>query len=311
MRKVRMTEEEQQRILASQSKGVFDPVRVRVLVPTVGGPNATGAIVLGAGLAKRSAHPVEALSIKEPVLWSERVLRFLNSRRTKNGGDRPSAIHRALLDAGQIPNIREVNRKDVAAAIVEEARKGIDFVVMGASSHGRWLGGPVLEEVVRRSPCHVAIVKVKGEEPIYKRILVPFDGGVFSRVAVEFAVRYAEVTEAELTLAIVSERKLSEVSGTDVVGTGEGVGLNDAALERISPLLRTVTRRPKVLELGNDLLLSGMAREAASGQYDLVIIGAENRAVQHRLFFGADNERLIREAPVTVAIVVPNVAQLR
>jgi Kef-type K+ transport system membrane component KefB/nucleotide-binding universal stress UspA family protein len=311
MRKVRMTEEEQQRILADTSKGVFDPVRVRVLVPTVGGPNATGAIVLGAGLAKRSAHPVEALSIKEPVSWSERMLRFLNSRRTKNGGDRPSAIHRALLDAGQVPNIREVNRKDVAAAIVEEARKGIDFVVMGASSHGRWLGGPVLEEVVRQSPCHVAIVKVKGEEPIYKRILVPFDGGVFSRVAVEFAVRYAEVTEAELTLAVVGDRKLTEASGTDVVGTGEGLGLGDAILERISPVLRAVTRRPKVLELGNDLLSNGLAREAASGQYDLVVIGAENRAVQHRLFFGADNERLIREIPVTVAIVVPNVSQLR
>jgi hypothetical protein len=40
-------------------------------------------------------------------------------------------------------------------------------------------------------------------------------------------------------------------------------------------------------------------------------VGSENRAIQHRLFFGRDNERLIREAPVSVAIVVPNVALLR
>lgn len=53
-----------------------------------------------------------------------------------------------------------------------------------------------------------------------------------------------------------------------------------------------------------------MTAEAESGKYDLVVIGAENRAVQHRLFFGHDNERLIRNATVTVAIAIPNVAFL-
>ena len=53
-----------------------------------------------------------------------------------------------------------------------------------------------------------------------------------------------------------------------------------------------------------------MSEEAASGNYDLVVLGAENRAVQHRLFFGHDNERLIRSAEVTIAIVIPNVAFL-
>jgi len=41
-----------------------------------------------------------------------------------------------------------------------------------------------------------------------------------------------------------------------------------------------------------------------------VVLGSENRAVQNRLFFGRDNERLIREAAVSVAIVVPNIARL-
>ena len=53
-----------------------------------------------------------------------------------------------------------------------------------------------------------------------------------------------------------------------------------------------------------------MSEEAASGKYDLVVLGAENRAIQHRLFFGHDNERLIREVPATLAIVIPNVAFL-
>ena len=50
--------------------------------------------------------------------------------------------------------------------------------------------------------------------------------------------------------------------------------------------------------------------EAQTGNYDLVVLGAENRAIQHRLFFGYDNERLIRAAEVPVIVVVPNVARL-
>ena len=53
-----------------------------------------------------------------------------------------------------------------------------------------------------------------------------------------------------------------------------------------------------------------MTSEARTGQYDLVILGAENRAIQHRLFFGYDNERLIRATRVPVLVVVPNVARL-
>jgi hypothetical protein len=41
-----------------------------------------------------------------------------------------------------------------------------------------------------------------------------------------------------------------------------------------------------------------------------VVVGAENRAIQHRLFFGYDNERLIRATRVPVVVVVPNLGRL-
>ena len=68
--------------------------------------------------------------------------------------------------------------------------------------------------------------------------------------------------------------------------------------------------RPHLVRLAHDPHSSVMSEEAATGKYDLVVLGAENRAIQHRLFFGYDNERLIRNAPVTLAIVIPNVAYL-
>jgi Kef-type K+ transport system membrane component KefB/nucleotide-binding universal stress UspA family protein len=308
MRKVRMTEEEEQRILASRSKGVFNPQQVRVLVPTMGGPNTHGAIVLAAGLAKRSAHRVEIMSVKEPVSFADRLLRWFDSGGgTREERDRPSALHRALTDLGLPPSVHEVSRRDVSAAIVEEARKGYDFVVLGASSHGRWVGGPILEDVVRQAACHVVVVKSRGEDQRYRRVLVSFDGGVFSRVAVEFAVRFAEVAEGELTVAVLG------TPAGDAARSGEWTPEtinSDEVLASISPLLPALGRRPKIIICPSDGLSGALARETASGEYDIVVIGAENRAVQHRLYFGADNERLLRSSPITVALVVPHVALL-
>jgi Kef-type K+ transport system membrane component KefB/nucleotide-binding universal stress UspA family protein len=310
--KVKMTEEEQRRMVAERSRGVFDPKQVRVLVPTMGGPNSTGAIVLASGLAKRSGHPIEVLSVKQPVSMADRILRMFDPGRGQEK-ERPSAVHRALVDSGLPPTVREVSKGDVATAIIEEAKKGFDFVAMGASSHGGWLGGSVLEKVVREAPCHVVIVKARDAEQRYRRILVSFDGGVFSRVAVEFAVRYAEVTESEITVAVLG------APGKDVPRpvTDSGTAFEaeplteEEVLGRISPILPTIQPRPKVVHYPSDMLSGALAREASSGNYDLVVIGAENRAVQHRLYFGADNERLLRSSPITVALVVPNIGLLR
>ncbi|HEY0710230.1 MAG TPA: universal stress protein, partial [Polyangia bacterium] len=284
---------------------------VRVLVPTVGGPNSAGAIQLGSGLGKQSTHPMEVLSVKAPVSWSDQLRGLF--RRSPEAKERPSALHRVLLDVGLPPVIREVSHTDVASAIVEEARKGADFVIIGASSHGRWLGGPVLEQVVRRAPCHVVILKANGQDHPSRRLLVSFDGGVFSRVAVEFAVGFADVIGAEVTVAVIGNNKPLDASITSE-NDMDSVPIDLEALRKISPLLADGTRTNghslRVLPLSSDQTNGTLAAEAASGKYDLVVIGAENRAVQHRLFFGAETERLIRKAPTAIALVVPNIGRL-
>ena len=65
-----------------------------------------------------------------------------------------------------------------------------------------------------------------------------------------------------------------------------------------------------MLRLAYDPSSSALAEEAANGKYDLVVLGAENRAVQHRLFFGYDTERIIRGSAASVVVVVPHIAGL-
>ena len=84
----------------------------------------------------------------------------------------------------------------------------------------------------------------------------------------------------------------------------------DEELQRISIAFRASDVKPNILHLAFDPRSSAIAQEVERGRYDLVVVGAENRAIQHRLFFGYENERLIRGTRIPVVVVVPNLSRL-
>ena len=75
-------------------------------------------------------------------------------------------------------------------------------------------------------------------------------------------------------------------------------------------VFRASAVKPSIIHLAFDPRSSPIAQEVEKGHYDLVVLGTENRAVQHRLYFGYENERLIRAARAPVLVVVPNLARL-
>ena len=85
---------------------------------------------------------------------------------------------------------------------------------------------------------------------------------------------------------------------------------SDEELQRISVAFRASDIKPNILHLAFDPRSSAIAEEVERGHYDLVVVGAENRAIQHRLFFGYENERLIRGTRIPVVVVVPNLSRL-
>jgi len=315
MRLVRMTDDEAKRINAEQFKGAFDPARVRILVPTAGGPNAVGAARLAFGLARRSESEIVLLYIDAlSSAWQrfKRMFKRGNGGQAGEGLDEHIKTVTALADGARPPAVRQVASRDVAASIVDEAAKGYDMILVGASQRGPTLGGPVLEDVIEAAPCHVAIIREAAPLPQYKSLIVPIDGSLASRVAVEFAVRYAEVAGAHVTLAVTEEQRPQVAAYAAYADYASAVVSQDAPeigadeeLARISTVFKASDLKPEVLRLAYDPSSSALAEEAANGKYDLVVLGAENRAVQHRLFFGYDTERLIRLSPVAVVIVVP------
>jgi nucleotide-binding universal stress UspA family protein len=310
IRKVEMSEEEKLRIAADDARGVLDPERARVLLATSGGPNALGSAQFARGLASRSSNPVEVIHIQRRSSWSERLLAVITLGHWRRNGAESERIQEQLRSSGLAPTFRAREDTDPVAAVIEETRKGYDFLVLGASMRGASLGGRVLEQVVGEAPCHLAIVKAAFGAGPFRRVVVPFVGGVFARIAVEVAVRFCEAQDARLTLAVSGERRPNAPplpqAELDLPRPAD-----EAELERISKVFLSTRFRPEILNLQEDHESDALLAELTSGRHDLVVIGAENRAVMHRLFFGYVNERIIDQHMVSVAIVVPSVSRLR
>lgn len=312
MPRVRMTVDEQQRISAAQAIGLIDREHVRVMIPTGGGPGAPLVAPVAFGLARRSDAAVEILTVEPKTTWRTRVGQLF--RRLPVRDVRQQVESLAASATGKVPpDVRKVVAGDIARAICDAAATdGADIIFLGSRPEAA-IGGSLIEEIVGGAPCHVAIMRAPERMAVYKRIFVPVDGGVASRLAVEFAHRYAENVGAELTLAVLTEQRPQAVAYAGVDATQAGGAIRrttDDELERISVVFRASTLKPTILPLAYDPFSSAVTNEARTGKYDLIVLGAENRAIQHRLFFGYDNERLIRATRVPVIVVVPNLARL-
>lgn len=310
MPRMRITEDEARRIAAAQATGAFDPTHVRVVLAAGGGANALAAAPLAFGLAHKSDTAVKIVHVEAQHSWWQRLfLSFV--RRTPARVSEQIEVMREMAE-GQAPSIARARGPSIGKSICDEAR-GADLIVIG-SADGPSVGGPVVEQVVAEAPCHVAIMKGgTGPHQEYKRLLVPVDGSIGSRLAVELALRYAEASGADLMLAVMTERRPQAAAYVDISGThppAESPVSGEEELARISVVFRASAVKPNVMHLAYDPRTSPVVQAVEKGNYDLVVLGTENRAVQHRLFFGYENERLIRAARVPVVVVVPNVGRL-
>jgi nucleotide-binding universal stress UspA family protein len=231
------------------------------------------------------------------------------------------SIKEAASEAGsKPPEVRRERSRLISTAVNGEAAKGYDLVLVGASGQKRGIRGQKLEDLVAGAPCHVAIVKSRGEPGPFRRLLVPVDGGFPSRVAMEFAVRYAEGAgpAAEVTFAIVMERTMHSeppLAELDTVPTrarrksiivGIGALTEPGGLDKLSPVFKATKVRSRVVAVDGGSG-GGVLEHAGSGTHDLLVLGAEHRAIHHRLFFGYDNERLVEASPIPVVLLVPKV----
>lgn len=204
---------------------------------------------------------------------------------------------------------RSLDAEDVADAIVAEAALGYDAIVLGAGRMRGGLFGPVVDEVLRRSPIPVVVVRspASGGLPwAFGRAVVPVNGGRSSRPAQEIGAYLSSRIGTQLHHLHVSTEPATaiDVLFPDHTPTG-GVArrvLHDAASYAATAGASFSSIVEHAEHAGATVVSTARELDA-----DLTVISGTSRAVQGNLFVGHTIKHVVDHTTGTlVAAFVPD-----
>ncbi len=271
------------------------PLPARILIPLAHPAPAEELIRIGADLLEPRTGELTALGIgevAEGMPLSEGATRARHARRL---------LQKVLGFAPQGTTIRPIVRigRRAAEGIIESStEEEADLIIFGWGGRPKGPKEPgapafstTIDEVVRDSPCDVAVVKQRGARPI-SRILVPVRGGPHA----ELALRFAEA---------IAARNDAQVVVLHVLPPGVSLAVRAQAEHALNAFVR--------LHAGDRAV--GLLREAANvrsailreaDRSDLVVMGASAAATgadpaSH--LFGALPEAIAARSKTTVVVV--------
>ena len=201
-----------------------------------------------------------------------------------------------------------VEARDVGEAILDEAQKDYDLMILGApASDGKAeVFDPMVDYLVRMAPCPTMITQGRLSEQHWppQRIVVPTNGSAASRNAADVAFNLAGEGDAEVTILNVVNR--SEASRR-LDESGEVHRRQMAAARAIVDELCRVGEAMRVRT--HTCVREGIAPEAAllevaaADGTDLILLGTDLRPGSDRLFLGPRVERILGSAPCPVVVI--------
>ena len=314
-----MNDEERRRMSDTGGMRLLPSGSIRMLVPTAGGENAMGAIRLAAPLATSYQGQVVALYVESRLAEGSPSARFLPHRPSLAGTNLEAHFRRA----GELVNgdpgsfaIRRTKNPDVAAAVIEEAARDYDLLMIGAAPDAP-LHDALMHRIVRKAPIHVVIVRRSERETptAGPRVLVPVDGSLFSHFAAEFAFAYAHAAQGHVTLLhVVDEARLASGSFPvperrpgRALGPLEASDLQAHYEQEYGPLAARygVSFSTRIITGGSPPEIT--IAESSAGYHDVLVIGAENKLLGTPLFYGQGTAEILERAGCTTAVVIPRI----
>ncbi len=270
------------------------PLPARILIPVANPLTAEELVRIGAALLDPRTGELAALGIvevPEGMPLSEGATRARQARRL---------LQRVLDYVPEGTTIHPLVRigRHAAAGIVEAtAEQEADLLIFGwggKSSPARAGAAalsisPTIDEVVRESPCDIAVVKQRGGHEV-RRILVPVRGGPHAELALRFADALARHHDA--TVAVIH-----------FVPAGVTEAVRAQAEHALAALVRQhITARAEPLLRETRNVRTSILREAEHA--DLVVMGASAPAGEGvGSLFGALPEAIAQRAKSTVIVV--------
>jgi nucleotide-binding universal stress UspA family protein len=199
-----------------------------------------------------------------------------------------------------------------ADGILERARAGqADLIVM--ATHGRgplnrfWVGS-VADEILRRAPVPVLLVRASARapgiipEPVLDNILIPLDGSPLAEQVLTPALDLARLMKARCNLLRVVEPRSSREHGAG--------GLPESAqaeiyLERIAAKVRERGLEVQTSVVGARHAAEAILQEAEAQRSNLIALATHGRGGLKRLLLGSVADKLVRCAASPVLVYCP------
>lgn len=251
----------------AREKEVVSPGEpITVVAELVAGMPNKHLLALASALAQRYEAPVDAVVVTEVPPQSP-----LQGVTSPLRGRWVDKIHQRMRDLGAPLRFHHVLARNRVQAILSFARPGTRAILLDWHEEFRpiRIRGSYLDQVLRRSPVRVGVLKYRGHKR-YDRILVATAGGPYATAEVEMADALASMTGAALTLLMVLPADASP-------------GREEQAREYLGQLDElTESHTPLVIRKEDDVAEAILA-EAEDA--DLIVLGATRRA-RFPYFFG-------------------------
>jgi nucleotide-binding universal stress UspA family protein len=217
----------------------------------------------------------------------------------------------------EVEDARRITRPadgNPAEAILAEAKKGYDLLVLGTSECGADGKGPLFEDfvddVIQDSPCSVLVMASRRDDDPEGRfeklarghILVPIAGNDLDRYAAEVAFTMAGQAGAEVDLihVVSGPQHTNRMGGDQAILHAMQIG-EDILAKTAEPAEAMGVR------VNTDVLVADQAEEAiverAQRRADLVVVASGRKPVTNRAFFGHRVDYLISHTDCPVAVV--------
>lgn len=257
------------------------PLPARILIPVANPMTAEELIRLGAAMLPERDGELSALGIvevPEGMPLSEGATRARHARRLLQ------KVLDYAPDGTTIHPIVRIGRHAAEGIIEASAEQEADLIIFGwggkvaggRDGSGPMVFSPTIDEVVRDSPCDIAVVKQRGSKEI-KRVLVPVRGGPHAELALHFADAIAQhhgatvvvlhLVPPGITLAVraQAERALAAFVKQHLHGRSE-------AILREAPNVRNAILREA--ERADLVVMGASAQPGNAGSGDAYLFGS-------------------------------------
>jgi glucosyl-3-phosphoglycerate synthase len=268
-----------------------EPLPNRILIPVANPLTAEELIRIGSSLLEERTGELTALGIvevPEGMPLSEGATRARQARRLLQ------KVLDYVPEGTVIHPLVRIGRHAAAGIVEAAAEQEADLMIFG------WGGksgphrdpaasviSPTIDEVVRESPCDIAVVKQRGANNI-RRILVPVRGGPHAELALRLADALAHRHDATVVVMHLVPAGVTEAVRAQA----------ERALASFSRQFVTARSEPLLRETAN--VRTAILREAERA--DLVVMGASAGDAGGSLF-GVLPEAIAQRARPTVIVV--------